>query len=253
MSGIAEDGNIESQLTAENEEVVWQQFVIDRSDAVRHTLIEAYVPFARILAAKAYSNRIGNEFEFEEYMQLAVLGLIEAVDRYDPAKGATFKTYSSYRITGAILSGLESLSEKQEQLTLLKRLRRERLESLKDPAEADNSDDLFAKLADVALGLALGFMLEDCGLYRDADSETPDSAYGALEAKELRHYVRSRVSGLPERERNLIILHYYQHIPFEQIAKKLGISKGRVSQLHRKALSAMQVLFERQQGFDRSL
>lgn len=220
-----------------NELELWKRLAADQASEAREQLIERHMPFARMLAAKAYARRTSDEFEFDEFLQFASVGLLESIDRYDPAAGASFRTYASYRITGAILSGLESLSEKQEQLTLMKRLQRERLETLKEaPAPEGGTDALFARLADVALGLALGFMLDDCGMYRDVESPAADNAYGALEAKEVRQHLRNCVAKLPERERKLIVLHYFQHVPFDEIAAQMGVSKGRVSQLHRRAL-----------------
>lgn len=250
--GVGE--GVETQQANQGESDLWNRFAVDPSSGAREELIDRYLPFARILAAKAYAKRASNEFEFDEYLQFASVGLIESIDRYDPRAGASFKTYSSYRITGAILSGLESLSEKQEQLTLMKRLRRERLETLKEaPAVGGGTDALFAKLADVALGLALGFMLDDCGLYRDQESIAPDTSYGALEMKELRQHIRNCVARLPDRERKLIVSHYFQQIPFDEIAIQMGISKGRVSQLHRRALDLVREEHSGRNGLDLAL
>lgn len=247
--GVGE--GVETPQSDQHERELWSRLAVDPSSDARGELVDRYLPFARMLAAKVYAKRTSDEFEFDEYLQFASIGLIESIDRYDPLEGASFRTYSSYRITGAILSGLESLSEKQQQLTLMKRLRRERLETLKEaPAAEGGTDALFARLADVALGLALGFMLDDCGLYREVESPAPDTSYGALEMKELRQHMRNCVARLPDRERKLIVLHYFQQVPFDQIAVQMGVSKGRVSQLHRRALDLVRQEHTGQSGLD---
>ena len=68
-----------------------------------------------------YSRRGGQDFEFDDYMQYASLGLMECVDRYQPGLGASFKTYATTRMTGSILNGLR-LTERQQQLSIQRRM-----------------------------------------------------------------------------------------------------------------------------------
>jgi RNA polymerase sigma factor for flagellar operon FliA len=193
------------------------------------------------VAAKLYAGRPTQEFEFDEYLQYATVGLIECVDRYDPSYGAAFRTYAGRRVTGAILNGLEHSSEKQQQVAFRKRVAAERVESVRgDEPMPESPEDLFANLARIAVTLALGYVLEDSGMYRPED-EAPsrDSSYEAIELKQLQRRVRALVEALPERERRIIHYHYLNHLPFEYVADVLGVSKGRVSQLHRRAMELL--------------
>jgi RNA polymerase sigma factor for flagellar operon FliA len=204
----------------------------------RGRLIETYLPFARIMAAKLYAARVDHDIEFEDYLQYATVGLIESVDRFDPAFGTLFKTFAAHRIQGAISNGLEQSSEKRTQVATRRRLAAERRDSAAAALDVDGAD-LFQQLADVAVGLALGFALETAGDDAVADDNGPLQPYGALEMAQLRSRLHALVAGLPQRERLVIKSHYLHHVPFNLIADTMGITKGRVSQIHRNALDQL--------------
>ncbi len=205
--------------------------------AARGRLIDAYLPFARIMAARQYAARVDYDIEFDDYLQYATVGLIESVDRFDPAYGNLFKTFAAHRIQGAVANGLEQLSEKRVQIATRRRLLAERRDCAATALGA--GADLFQQLAEVALSLALGFTLEDAAGSAQAGAEAPPHPYGALEMVQLRARLQALVAGLPPRERLVIKSHYLNHLPFNQIADSMGISKGRVSQLHRSALEQL--------------
>lgn len=203
--------------------------------AARARLIEAYLPFAGILAAKLYAGRVDHDLEYEDYLQFGTLGLIEAADRYDPGQNVLFKTYAAHRVNGAILNGIEQMSEKRVQVSTRQRLRSERRESAKD-APAGPDKDLFQQLADMAISLAIGYLIDEPALYQHDEGSVPAPQYGALELRQLRNRVQALVDGLPQRERLVIKYHYLQQLPFHLIAETMGLTKGRVSQIHSSAL-----------------
>ncbi|MGY1490763.1 sigma-70 family RNA polymerase sigma factor [Methylobacillus pratensis] len=225
----------------EHELMEWKEFLLHRSIKVRERLINRYEGFANILAAKLYSNRQVDEVEFEEYKQYALIGLIESVDRYDPGQGASFKTYASYRIKGAILNGIEKHNEKQQQITASARLKEERMQSLLHEATTAQppGDDPFMRLVDIALGVAIGYMLEDSGMYQAGEEVQQSGVYKSRELQDLMRVVDALVGTLPEQEEKIIRLHYYQQMRFDHIAEKLNLSKGRISQLHHRALQRL--------------
>jgi RNA polymerase sigma factor for flagellar operon FliA len=95
---------------------LWAQFVRDRDVPTRNRLIEHHLPYCRTVARIAYARRGGLEVEFLDYVQFATLGLIEAVERFDPTMGVAFPTYATARIRGSILNNLEPLSEHYTQI-----------------------------------------------------------------------------------------------------------------------------------------
>jgi len=228
---------VDASFDAGEETSLWQSMASDAQGAARLRLIEIHLPYARIVAARMYSHRRHDEIEFGDYMQLATVGLIESVDRFDPSHGAAFRTFAGHRIHGAILNGLETLTEKQQQIACRQRMARERMRSLEEKDDA--AEDLFERLARIAVGLALGYLLEGSGMYREAEQPAPDTGYRSIELRQLQHRVQALVESLPERERRIIRYHYMQQVPFETIAHMLGVTKGRVSQLHRRAMEQL--------------
>ncbi|MGC3963605.1 MAG: sigma-70 family RNA polymerase sigma factor [Rhodocyclaceae bacterium] len=234
----------DTRLPPEHEAELWRR-VHDGSQTARGELIEAYMPFARILSAKLYAARTHDEFEFDEYLQYANVGLLESVDRFDPSRGAQFRTFAAYRIQGSILNGLERSSERQQQLSARRALLGPRLEDIKADAEADNrgSFDVLRSLAEIGIGLALGFMLEGALMIAgEGTQQQADSAYSRIEMRQMQQRIAALVKELPPRECDLISLHYLQGVPFEQIARDWALSRGRVSQLHGQALKRLRTM-----------
>lgn len=204
----------------------------------REALVARYTPLVRILAAKAYAQRISAELEFRDYAQFGMVGLLESIDRFQPEQGVKFESFASLRITGAILNGVESLSEKQRQVAVRQRVLRERTASINEGVEVRL--DPIERLGQMALGLAIGLLLEDTGMYVCDEARYSDNTYDGVELRQLQRRVREAVARLPETERRIVHAHYLQHQPFDQLAIELGLSKGRVSQLHRAALKRLQ-------------
>src|SRR5258708_35994595 len=114
----------------EEEAALWQRYVADRDPVLRAKLIERYLPTAQKLAAYAYSRRGPQAPEFADYLQWARLGMIEAFDRYDPKREASFVTFAGYRIRGAILNGLERATEQAAQHARRKQIEKELVEAV---------------------------------------------------------------------------------------------------------------------------
>jgi RNA polymerase sigma factor for flagellar operon FliA len=243
MFGAASKGQAEqvpepAAGVGDEEARLWSAWRRHGDAMARARLIELHIDFARIVAARLYARRFSDEVEFDEYLQMARVALIESVDRYEAGGEATFRTFASHRVHGAVLSGLEAMTERARQVALKRRTERERLESLReDQAAADG--DTFSDLASLAVGLAIGFMLEDVGAYREDEAAYPDNAYSALALRQVQRRLSDRVDKLPEREAHIVRRHYFLHVPFEQIAVELKLTKGRVSQLHKRAIETL--------------
>lgn len=230
-------------LTAEEANGLWQRLYQEKDLTAREALINYHMPLARAIAGSLFAGRPGSDVEFGDYLQYAIVGLIEAIDRYDPTQNASFATYAAHRVHGAVLSGVEKLTERREQGALRKRLRNERAQSISTGVGRRDSD-LFYEMVDVAIGLALGYMLDDSGLYRDENASTGDQPYHSVELKALRENVRTIVAALPNKERMIIQYHYYHYMSFTDIAQVMAISKGRVSQLHINGLVLLRQAYE---------
>lgn len=221
------------------EPALWSAFKDAGSADARERLFALHSGFARSIARRHHREQSRGDIELAELYQFAYAGLLEAIDRFDPKQNTPFRPFAAHRISGSILDGIPRLSEVREQISWGRRMRRERLRSLSE-GEAQDGASAIERLAELALGLALGFMLEGTGLFCPDDEEQArpksDSAYDSLAWKEIVTHLQAEMEALPERERTILKQHYVNGLSFDRLAELLRISKGRVSQLHRAAL-----------------
>lgn len=245
-----------SAFSALDLDQLWQRLHEYDDAKAREVLILHHMPYARMIAATCYGKRFHDEIAFDDYLQWATLGMIESLDRFDSTKGAQFKTFAMRRMQGAVLDGVAKATEKQQQITLQTRLKKERLESIKRKTanaaqgqsiqETDTAkispEDFLHHLADVGIGLALAWLLEDSAMVV-ADERIADLRQipylQIVEIKQLQDQIRHVVEELPAQQRTVIKEHYLEELPFETIATKLGLTKGRISQIHKQALQAL--------------
>jgi RNA polymerase sigma factor for flagellar operon FliA len=230
-------------------DAVWQRFHAGER-AARDELVHAYQPYARMHAARLYGRRVYQDLEFDDYLQYAQLGLLEAIERYQDSRGAKFETFASARVSGAILNGIASASELREQLAARKRIVAQRVDLL---AGAAGKDDVFGQLAELAIGLALGFVLEETGIYAGAEGGYADNSYHGVELRQLRSTLHAALERLPPLQRRIVHAHYLQQQPFADIAQACQLSAGRVAQLHKEAMAEMRRTLRGQGGLDISL
>lgn len=235
------------------EAALWKRWHEQRDHAAREAIALHYMSYARALAAQAYGRRTHDEFEFDEYLQFATVGMMESLDRFDPAYGVLFKTFATRRITGAIFTGVTSLSEGQQQLGLRRRVADERLETLDDEAAAGDPESVLRRLAGIGVGLALGFILEGTGMMSGSEGVLPDNTYSQLELKQFQQRIVHLLNGLTGREQDVVRLHYFQGKSFDDIAQQLALTKGRISQLHKQALGRLRTLIADNESCDITL
>ncbi len=249
-----------ASLPGADEALLWQRLREHGDADARAALIDRYRPFARTVAATYYGRRVEDDTPFDDYHQWALVAMIESVDRFDAARGVQFKTYASRRMHGGILNGIESSTEKQRQVAMQRRLREERVAlELKAAQEATvrgghSIDDVFAVLAEVGIGLAIGLMLEDSAMIAPApDAVGPDHAYVHVEQRQLTQAIRRAVKSLSEQEQAVIHGHYVEDQMFSDIALQMGLTKGRISQVHRQALDKLRRMMSAGDGLDVAL
>jgi RNA polymerase sigma factor for flagellar operon FliA len=223
----------------DHELALWRACRNGSSDA-RTALFNLYAAFAQQIAGRKFRNRTGHDLDLQDLRQLAYAGLLESIDRFDPDRGIPFRGFAARRIAGSIVDGVSGASELRQQFAFRSRFRAERARSLGDQAGRElPSSDAMRELAEIATGLAIGFMLET-GLASATD--TPDrapSAYESLAWKEAVQRLSVAVEALAERERDIIRWHYIDGVAFELIAELLSLSKGRISQLHKAAIGRL--------------
>lgn len=233
---------------------LWAQFVASPGPQLREQLIASYLSFTRSLAARSYRMRADNSVPFDDYLQYARVGLVEAIDRYDPSRESSFETFAGYRIRGAILNGLGHESELAAQRDFWRTHTAERIDSLHSYPSAPRANEAaeLEELVQLTMGLAIGFLLES-GEPTLVDETVAANPYAATELAHLGEWVREAVNQLPEREQGIIRRHYFSQCEFQAIAVELSLTKGRVSQLHAQALGRLRRLLAEMPELDRSL
>ena len=194
--------------------------------------------------ARHVMNRLPASVQFDDLVQAGLIGLMEAVRLYDPSQGATFETYATIRVRGAMLDELRrndwsprSVSKRVRQLAEATKL----IENRKGGAATTQ------EIAD-ELGLSLDeyhqWVLEASnqnffsldGL-RDADGpeSNMDSTYGSVEAGRCRDFLSETIRSLSEREQIVLSLYYDRDMTLKEIGQVLGVSESRVCQIHGEA------------------
>lgn len=97
-----------------HESQLWQRLRDDADPTARDELLDLHMSYARVVARTYYAKRMHDEIEFADYLQLASLGLVEALDRFDPEGCVVFKTFAARRMHGAIVDGVKRLTEKHQ-------------------------------------------------------------------------------------------------------------------------------------------
>jgi RNA polymerase sigma factor for flagellar operon FliA len=219
---------------------LWRRFRTSGQGQLRETLFGRYRRFAASLARRHARRTSAAPDVREDLEQFAYRGLLEAIERYDPTRGAPFLAFATRRIAGSIVDGMASLDECGAQLRFRRRLERERLASLA-PSRADAGErPATERLADLVTELALGLMLE--AEERAAPAGLvgrPENGFDNLAWRQTQALLRDRVEALPEPERAVIRQHYQSDLLFSEIASMLGLSRSRVSQLHAAALARL--------------
>lgn len=218
---------------SEGEEELWRR-LRDRNDReAQQALFARYSPWARSVAREVFRRVRIVQLDWNDYSQNAAIGLLEAMGRYDPARNIDFIAYAKARVRGAVFNGLRAyLAENRQNAARDERLG-ERYESL----HGRDDDDPLGQFVSIVSGLAIGHLMDSLG-----DSEYAEQARHVerqIDAQRVGMRLRAAIRSLPERERLVIELHYLQHVPFVEIAGLLGVTKGRVSQVHKAALGRL--------------
>jgi len=235
-------------------ERLWQQYIDGRSDEARRALIESYAPLARYVVDRL-NLRPGAALEYDDLLSQAVVGLIDAVDRFDPSRGIKFETYAYYRVRGAVMDMLReldwlprSIRQREAQLSRAYAAIEDRLG--RPPTDAELARELgltIDQLDILAQEVALQTMQSldetvashgwDAGIVGDivADPSAP-SPQDELERQTERELIARAIDDLPDSERTVVTLYYYEGLTLKEIGQVMGVTESRACQVHGKAM-----------------
>lgn len=210
------------------ESELWSRYRGDQDDTARDSLLLHYMPWATSIARSVHRRVRAYQVDRDDFVQNATIGLMEAMSRYDPQRGIAFRYYAQPRIRGAVFNGLRAIMGDRSSAPDQGRFEA-RLASLNDEA----GGGAFENFVDSIVGLGVGYLLDEAVHARSADQT---GALSYAQKAEMEASLLAAVSSLPDRLKLIVELHYFRYVPFQDIAKQLGVTKGRISQLHKSAL-----------------
>jgi RNA polymerase sigma factor FliA len=222
------------------------QYKATQDPKAKEEEIKKWIPFVRWVANR-FALYLPTAMDIEDVISQGIIGLIKAIDNYDPTKGVKFKTYAFYRIRGTILDGFRALDWKsagtEEKIRTLEITYSKLSEKLhRMPTEDEVATELgitkekfYKLLEETRTPQLISFDLS-----QDEDGTSPEESTASKEPEllsvvqdeEKKENLLKMINELPEKSRLLITLYYYEDLTYKEIAKTLDLSESRVCQLH---------------------
>jgi RNA polymerase sigma factor for flagellar operon FliA len=214
------------------EVALWLRYRPGNSRDAHQELFFRYVPWSKAVARAVYRRIRVPMVEWADYAHNATVGLLEAMSRFEATRGIDFTGYAKPRVRGSVFNGLRSFLADYKRRDAPHRAK-DRLESLQEPED----DDVLGQIVSSVAGLGVGFMLDSIAAAEalQTDQDPGDVA----ERHQMDVLLQAAMERLKGNERLVMGLHYEQHMPFVDIATLLGVTKGRVSQIHHAAIKRM--------------
>lgn len=242
-------------------QLLWESFKSTGDDRAREGLILHYSPLVKFVAGRVGSG-LPKNVDQSDLVSFGTFGLIDAVDKFEPERGFKFETYAVNRIKGAILDELRALDwvprsvrsrarEIQRTMAELEH-RHQRTPSEQEVADAmevplDTLRDHLGEIANlgfVALDELLSPSERESGSMNDmiADPKAIDPS-GSFEKEETRYMLADSINRLPDRERLVLTLYYYEGLTLAEIGGVLNVTESRICQIHTKAVMSLRNRF----------
>jgi len=223
---------------------------------LKEQIVLEHTPLIRYIVNRI-AVRLPSHIDLDDLHNTGVIGLMDAIEKYDPDKNCKFKTYAEFRIKGAILDQLRSLdwvprSVRQKSRRLERAYGEVEQRLGRSASEEEVADSLglqidkFHELLNQVRGISLVNLEEIRGSSPDGDrngsfadivedvhSENP---FASLKLQEMKEIIGDTIATLPEKERLVVSLYYYEDLNMKEIGSILGITESRVCQIHTKAV-----------------
>ena len=238
-----------------------------KDTAFRDQLISEYLPYVKRIVHRI-AVHLPSTIDIDDLMNVGVIGLIQAVDRYDPKRDNKFMTYAVFRIKGAVLSELRSRD-------FLSRSNRRKIRDLEN-TYLKMEQKLGREVDDVEIAQEMGVSVEQ--VYRTKQMsnisfisfeelgyssrdekeklmsylvDNDDDALTLTRLKEIKEAVARAIELLPEKERLVISLYYLDELTMKETGKVLSITESRVSQIHSQAVRRLRAKLRKEKLIDR--
>jgi len=220
----------------------------------KEKLILEYAPLIKFIAQKI-AVRLPSNIEFDDLVSSGVIGLMDAIDKYDPTRDNKFKTYAEFRIRGAILDELRaqdwvprSVREKAKQLERVHVRLEQRFGRMPTEDEITGelqiSKEMYFDLLNQVKSVSI-LSLDEAGSFNTSDRKSIlsllesckiPSPVTQLNMKAVKDLITKAIESLPEKQRLVLSLYYYEDLNLKEIGEVLEVTESRVSQLHTQAI-----------------
>jgi RNA polymerase sigma factor for flagellar operon FliA len=264
VSGFEERMRL-SEATASRIDEDWVLYKKTKDPEARERLIIHYAPLVRFVANRL-SIGLPSCVDADDLISYGFFGLVDAVERFDLSREVKFETYATRRIQGSIIDGLRSIdwvprSIRQKSKELERAIGTLEMKFGRPPSDHEIADYMKLSLAEYSqmikevkgaslISLDEGWSndSEDEGnltlsqVIKDVSSEDPANL---VSSSELQRKLAEAIDNLPERERLVVSLYYYEELTLKEIGKVLNVSESRVSQIHTKAMHRLKASLNR--------
>ena len=242
-------------MGAEDTQSLWREYRRTQDDRLRQRLILTYAPLVKFVAGRIGSG-LPAHVDGEDLISYGLLGLIDAIERFDLDRDIKFETYAIARIRGAIIDELRALDWVPRSVRARARDIERAIGDLEAKLGRAPTDEEISKKLGITEGefdesltaisrSSIGALDELWTVSAGGDQvaliDTLEDTHGpnpefALETIELKETVAEALAALPEREKLVVTLYYYEELTLREIGEVLGVTESRVSQLHTKAI-----------------
>lgn len=241
-------------LEQKTEEELWDDYKKTKDPAIREFFIKQYAPLVKYVAGKVAVGMPSN-VEFDDLVGFGVFGLLDAIEKFDPVKNVKFKTYAVTRIRGSIFDELRSIDWVPRSVRQKTREIEDAIVHLESKlgrtasdteiagslgvSDADFQQTLYKISGTSIMSLNdVWYSGDDSERISVGDSiESPASLNPdvIVEREEIRRVIVEAINELPEKEKMVLVLYYYEDLTLKEIGQVLNVTESRVSQLHTKA------------------
>lgn len=227
-----------------NIDALWRQYQQNKTKPIREKIIEHYLPMVNIIAGRLAIS-LPSHVDRDDLVSSGFFGLMDAVDRYDYSRGNKFETYAGVRVRGAMLDYLRakdwisvSLRQKIRKYEMTVGALEGRLgRSATDKEIAAELGVTLEQLHTLEMQLNVSTVIP---LEEYVKTETPSSGItdpsSSVEYIETRETLAAAIDHLPEKERTVVSLYYYEELTMKEISMILHLSEARICQIHTKAV-----------------
>jgi RNA polymerase sigma factor FliA len=256
---------METNVKAVELRELWRRYKDEGDERARERLVVAYSPLVKFIAGRMASG-LSSHVEEADLISYGLLGLIGAIERFDPDREIKFETFAVARVKGAIIDELRSLDWVPRSVRARARdVEKAHAELEAELQRAPTDEEMATKLEvgidefnDSLLEIANSSVLALDDLWAFADPEGGSGQISVLDtihdpnavdpeieaqASELKDRLADAIESLPERERLVVALYYYENLTLREIGEVLGVTESRVSQLHTKAVLGLRSRF----------